>query len=104
MKIHSMLRKMGAGIAGVVLLAMLLGFATLRVRESDPRLAVIVVLGGPLAIALVGFSAAIVGRDLAAQQKTELALKELAMVDELTGLYNRRGFMAHATDVLRLAE
>ncbi|MGH9442013.1 MAG: GGDEF domain-containing protein [Thermoanaerobaculia bacterium] len=50
-----------------------------------------------------GVAGAAVGRDLAARDRAERTLTALAMVDELTGLYNRRGFFAHATGVLHLA-
>jgi diguanylate cyclase (GGDEF)-like protein len=56
-----------------------------------------------LGLSLVGLSGFMIGRDLAGRKKTGAMLKEMAMVDELTGLYNRRGFVAHATDLLGLA-
>jgi len=104
MKIRSTLRKMVPGAAGVVLLAALLGFVFDEARAGDPALATLVATAGLLGLLLIAVSGALVIRDLSARVKTEATLKELAMVDELTGLYNRRGFIAHATDVLRLAQ
>ena len=95
---------MSAGITGVSLLAALLGFASLRLAGSDPGLAAGLAAGGALGLSLIVFSAATVGRELAARGRAQRTLTALAMVDDLTGLYNRRGFVAHATGVLRLAE
>jgi diguanylate cyclase (GGDEF)-like protein len=96
--------KMGAGFLGALLLAALLGFVSNKAYgswQSGPwRL---VALGGLIGLMLVGLSGFLVGRDLSGRTKAETVLKEMAMVDELTGLYNRRGFAAHATEVLGLA-
>jgi len=44
----------------------------------------------------VGDGVAITARDITAQKASEDALRELALVDELTGVYNRRGFLTAA--------
>jgi diguanylate cyclase (GGDEF)-like protein len=100
---RSTLAKMSPGIAGAALLSALLALAAVETRALDPRLSAAVALGGVLGIALMLLSAWIVVRDLAARSESERTLTALAMVDELTGLYNRRGFIAHATGVLHLA-
>lgn len=43
-------------------------------------------------------------RDITEQRKNEEKLRGMSMVDELTGLYNRRGFFALADQHFRLAE
>jgi diguanylate cyclase (GGDEF)-like protein len=42
-------------------------------------------------------------RDVTERKQVEVALRDLALVDELTGLYNRRGFMAMAEQEWRRA-
>lgn len=42
-------------------------------------------------------------RDITQQKEAEEALKALSLVDDLTGLYNRRGFLALAEQVLKSA-
>jgi len=44
--------------------------------------------------------AVIVFRDGSARKRAEAELLQLSLVDELTGLYNRRGFMLHANRAL----
>ena len=46
---------------------------------------------------------AITSRDITERKRQEEALRALSLVDELTGLYNRRGFMTLAQQQLRLA-
>jgi diguanylate cyclase (GGDEF)-like protein len=46
----------------------------------------------------------VVFRDISERKRTEQALKASALVDELTGLYNRRGFMALAEQQMRVAQ
>lgn len=104
MKTSSTLRRMSAGIAGAALLAALLAVAALRTRRSEPALAAAIAAGGVVGIALIGVSAALVGRDLAARKAVERGLKKLAMVDDLTGIGNRRGFVSQATGLLELAD
>ncbi|HET7275032.1 MAG TPA: diguanylate cyclase [Longimicrobiaceae bacterium] len=43
-------------------------------------------------------------RDISEQKKTEDRLRGMSMVDDLTGLYNRRGFFALAEQHFKLAE
>ena len=43
-------------------------------------------------------------RDITDRKRTEKALQAISLVDELTGLYNRRGFMAVAEQQLKIAE
>ena len=47
--------------------------------------------------------AVIVFRDGSARKRAEAELLQLSLVDELTGLYNRRGFMLHANRALERA-
>ena len=49
-----------------------------------------------LQVVRVGDGVAITARDITAQKASEEALREMALVDELTGVYNRRGFLAAA--------
>ena len=44
-----------------------------------------------------------IARDVTARKRQEAALRSLTLIDELTGLYNRRGFMMLAERHLRLA-
>lgn len=37
-------------------------------------------------------------------KKAEIIQRELALIDELTGLYNRRGFMSYANHLLKLSD
>lgn len=46
---------------------------------------------------------AIASRDVTERRRTEEALRALSLVDDLTGLYNRRGFLTLAQQQLRLA-
>ena len=46
---------------------------------------------------------AITSRDVTERKQQEEALRALSLVDELTGLYNRRGFLALAQQQLKLA-
>jgi diguanylate cyclase (GGDEF)-like protein/PAS domain S-box-containing protein len=46
---------------------------------------------------------AITSRDITERKQQEEALRALSLVDELTGLYNRRGFLALAQQQLKLA-
>ena len=50
---------------------------------------------------VIGFQA--ICRDITQKKQTEDQLRHLALTDELTGLYNRRGFMALAEHQLKLA-
>jgi diguanylate cyclase (GGDEF)-like protein len=112
--------KLSAGFAGILLLIVPLGFVSYRTysrqesrsletrsfdsnASSDLPPAKVVAFGALLGLSLVGLSGFLIGRDLAGRKKAEAVLREMAAVDELTGLYNRRGFVAHATDLLGLA-
>ena len=103
MKIRSTFRKLGAGMAGTSLVAALLAVAVIRLRPTDPNLARILAGGGSVALLLILATGIVAGRELAARERVERGLKKLAMVDELTGLFNRRGFIEHAGGVLDLA-
>jgi diguanylate cyclase (GGDEF)-like protein/PAS domain S-box-containing protein len=46
---------------------------------------------------------AITSRDITERKRQEEALRALSLIDELTGLYNRRGFMTLATQQLKIA-
>lgn len=50
---------------------------------------------------VVGLQA--ISRDITQKKHTEAELRQLSLTDELTGLYNRRGFLALAEHQLRLA-
>jgi diguanylate cyclase (GGDEF)-like protein len=51
----------------------------------------------------MGDGIAITSRDITQRKQSELALRALSLVDELTGLYNRRGFLTLAEQQLKLA-
>jgi diguanylate cyclase (GGDEF)-like protein/PAS domain S-box-containing protein len=51
----------------------------------------------------LGDGVAITSRDVTERKQHEDALKALSLVDELTGLYNRRGFLTLATQQLKQA-
>jgi diguanylate cyclase (GGDEF)-like protein len=53
--------------------------------------------------ALLLYSYRLVGRDVARRKLKEKALREISLTDELTGLYNRRGFLTLAEQQARLA-
>ncbi len=72
--------------------------------EIQPRV-------GPLAdkwlscqIVALGRGVAITARDVTDRRRTEDELRALSLVDSLTGLFNRRGFEAIATQQLKSAE
>lgn len=44
-----------------------------------------------------------IARDITAHKRTEDTLRSLSLVDDLTGLYNRRGFLALAEQQMKLA-
>ncbi|MCA0376643.1 MAG: GGDEF domain-containing protein [Gemmatimonadetes bacterium] len=46
---------------------------------------------------------AVTARDISDRKRVELALRRASLTDDLTGLYNRRGFMALAEQQLRVA-
>lgn len=94
--------------------------AYLRVRRKHPDLAVVVLtsLGeenlGPLALDQGAVDAVVKDASLAEglprrlryaveKQQLRTELKGMDMLDEATGLYNRRGFTAMATPILRVA-
>jgi diguanylate cyclase (GGDEF)-like protein/PAS domain S-box-containing protein len=43
-------------------------------------------------------------RDISEKKETERQLRELSLIDELTGLHNRRGFLALATQQIKVAD
>lgn len=51
----------------------------------------------------LGDGVAITSRDITERKQHEDALRSLSLMDELTGLYNRRGFLALAQQQLKLA-
>ena len=67
------------------------------------RTARFILLSTALAFAFLIAVAFLIRRDLAARERAEAVLRSLSMVDDLTGLYNRRGFFIHAEDRLKLA-
>jgi diguanylate cyclase (GGDEF)-like protein/PAS domain S-box-containing protein len=93
--------------ANGALLKSLVGVAETGVAtetEIQPRV-------GPLAdkwlscqIVALGRGVAITARDVTDRRRAEDELRALSLVDSLTGLFNRRGFEAIATQQLRSAE
>src|SRR5262249_10877391 len=94
--------------------------AVQRVRAASPDLAIVVLTGlddGDVAVRAVRSGAQdylikgeidgnMLGRAMRyalERQKMQVALSSLALIDDLTGLYNRRGFMALASHQLKLA-
>ncbi len=45
-----------------------------------------------------------IARDITERRRTEETLRSLSLIDDLTGLYNRRGFLALAEQQMRLAQ
>ena len=72
-------------------------------RRKDGTLLHVSVLGTPVTVQ--GDQVAVYGiyRDITAQKEAEAALRRLSTTDELTGLFNRRGFFLLAEQQMRLA-
>lgn len=72
-------------------------------RRRDGTLLHVSVLGTPVVVQ--GDQVAVYGiyRDITAQKKAEETLRRLSTTDELTGLFNRRGFFLLAEQQVRLA-
>ena len=72
-------------------------------RRKDGTLLHVSILGAPIVVQ--GNQVAVYGiyRDISAQKEAEEALRRLSTTDELTGLYNRRGFFLLAEQQRRLA-
>jgi diguanylate cyclase (GGDEF)-like protein/PAS domain S-box-containing protein len=75
---------------------------TIRQRKDGTRLRVLI---QATPVILRGESVAVYGmyRDITAQKEAEEALRRLSTTDELTGLFNRRGFFLLAEQQRRLA-
>jgi diguanylate cyclase (GGDEF)-like protein/PAS domain S-box-containing protein len=75
---------------------------TLR-RRKDGTLLQVSILGTPVVVE--GNQVAVYGiyRDITAQKESEEALRRLSTTDDLTGLYNRRGFFLLAEQQRRIA-
>jgi diguanylate cyclase (GGDEF)-like protein len=54
-----------------------------------------------LIVALLGLSYYVINRDFDRQEQKKKLLRELSLTDDLTGLYNRRGFLALANQQLK---
>lgn len=54
-----------------------------------------------LVVALLGFSYYVIKRDISRQEQKKNLLRELSLTDDLSGLYNRRGFLALANQQLK---
>jgi diguanylate cyclase (GGDEF)-like protein/PAS domain S-box-containing protein len=75
---------------------------TIRYRKDGSHVHVIVA-GSPILVGgeLIGIVA--VYTDITARKRMEETLRALALIDELTGLYNRRGFLTLAQQQLKMA-
>lgn len=62
-----------------------------------------ILLTAAIAAAFVSVAGFVIERDLLGRRRAEEALRNLSMIDELTGVYNRRGFLIHAEDRVKLA-
>jgi diguanylate cyclase (GGDEF)-like protein/PAS domain S-box-containing protein len=58
-----------------------------------------VIIKGGVAVGVQG-----IARDITERKRTEETLRSLSLIDDLTGLYNRRGFLALAEQQVRLTQ
>ena len=58
----------------------------------------------PLLVGGLAEGAVVVFRDISGRRQAEALLRAQSLLDDLTGLYNRRGFMAQATEALQHAQ
>jgi diguanylate cyclase (GGDEF)-like protein/PAS domain S-box-containing protein len=72
-------------------------------RRKDGTLLHVSVLGTPVVVQSDQVAVYGIYRDITAQKKAEEALRRLSTTDELTGLFNRRGFFLLAEQQVRLA-
>ena len=106
---------MGASLLGFVAPAELAGATRLlaagQLRPSSGELTMRKRLGGLLPVEWsvsplefgVQAGVCVVATDLTERHRVQEALRSLSLVDELTGLFNRRGFITHAEQQLKLA-
>ncbi len=83
--------------------ARLLALRTATSRSSARRVGVTFFLLTAFVFALLVLSYYLFRRDVGRRRARARALRELSLTDELTGLYNRRGFLALAAQQLKLA-
>ena len=79
---------------------------TLRVAEQarlDSRTQQFIGMTLVIGLLFAVLAGVLIHRDLAERRRAESALRSLSMIDELTGLFNRRGFYLHAEDRVSLA-
>ena len=68
------------------------------------RAQTLVAVATALDLALVAGVVLVIRRDVTGRRAAEAALREMAAVDPLTELFNRRGFLDHGADLVALAE
>jgi diguanylate cyclase (GGDEF)-like protein/PAS domain S-box-containing protein len=76
---------------------------TVRYRKDGSPVDVIVA-GSPILVGDKLIGAVAVYTDITARKRMEEALRDMALVDDLTGLYNRRGFFTMSQQQLKMAD
>jgi len=81
----------------------------LRIRDetqtaSAANMRRFILLTLTLGFGFLAVAGVVIERDLVGRRRAEAALRSLSLVDELTGLANRRGFFLHAGDRVGIAD